>query len=87
MSGEVERDATHVRLLRRAARRVILTQLATDRSIAHWFHITPQRAGELLDELEQAGILGPPGVGPSRRVLHTPDRAHDVIDEKIPMPS
>lgn len=70
-------------LLRRAARRVILTQLASERSIARWFDVPAARAAELLAELEQNGIVGPADLGTSRSVLHTPD-AVQVIDERIP---
>lgn len=83
---EVPNDRARIRLLRRAARRVITTQLASERSLARWFAISDERAAQLLAELEQAGIVGPRDLGTSRPVLHLPDVAGDVIDERIPKP-
>lgn len=81
-------DATRTRLLRRAARRVITTQLASEVSLARWFDISTERAAELLGQLEAAGVVGPPDLGTSRPVLHSADilRAGAIVDQLIPKP-
>jgi len=87
MTAEVPNDRAQIRLLRRAARHVVINQLASAESLARWFDIPQERAAQLLEDLEAAGIVGPSDLGPSRSVLHTPDAARTIIDEKIPRPS
>lgn len=86
--SEFSNDAARIRLLRRAARRVITTQLASEASLARWFEIPNERAAELLGQLEAAGVVGPPDLGTSRPVLHAADlvRAGAIVDELIPRP-
>lgn len=81
-------ERAHRRLLRRAARRVIVTQLASPASLARWFDISEERSGALLAELEDAGVVGPPDLGTSRPVLHDADlvRAGEIVDQLIPRP-
>lgn len=86
--SEISHEAARIRLLRRAARRVIVTQLASERSLARWFDISEERAGALLADLERVGVVGPPDLGTSRQVLHSADlgRAGEVVDYLIPRP-
>lgn len=68
--------------LRQAARQIAATRWACPEALAREAGVSHQEATALLEELHQAGIVGPPRGSLCREVLVHPDRVDALLESR-----